>query len=135
MIRSVRSKLRGRGQPEIQIAPLIDMMFILLIFLLVTTTFVRETGIDVQRPQAATAAELDRSAIMIGIGPGGEVHFEGRRIDLISLRTLIEQQLTRSPESGVVLIADKQTPTEALVRVMDEAQMGGAKRIAIASRK
>lgn len=135
MIRSLRSRGRSRGAPEIQIAPMIDLMFTLLIFFVVTTSFVRETGLEVQRPRSSTAAQLDPGSILVGVGPAGEISFEGRRVELLSLRMLLEQRLTRSPESGVVLVADRQTPAEALVRVMDEAQRGGAKRIALASRR
>jgi len=135
MIRSIRSRARGRGAPEIQIAPMIDLMFTLLIFFVVTTSFVRETGLEVQRPRSSTATELDRGAILVGVGPAGEVSFEGRRVELLSLRMLLEQRLARTPDAGVVLVADRQAQAEALVRVMDEARRGGATRIALASRR
>jgi biopolymer transport protein ExbD len=114
---------------------MIDLMFTLLIFFVATTSFVRETGLQVQRPRSSTATDLDKSSILVGVGPAGEVFFEGRRVELLSLRMMVEQRLSRAPDSGVVLIADKRTPAEALVRVMDEAQLGGAKRIALASRR
>ena len=135
MIRSIRSKGRGRGAPEIQIAPMIDLMFTLLIFFVITTSFVRETGISVQRPQSSTASMLEKSSLLVGIGPLGEVYFEGRRVELLSLRLLIGQRLAGQPDAGVVLVTDKRTPAEAIVRVMDEAQLGGAKRVALASRR
>ena len=68
MIRSIRSKGRSRGAPEIQIAPMIDLMFTLLIFFVVTTSFVRETGIAVQRPQSSTASTVEKSSVLVGIG-------------------------------------------------------------------
>ena len=114
---------------------MIDLMFTLLIFFVVTTSFVRETGLEVQRPRSSTAAALDKNAILVGVGPAGEVSFEGRRVELLSLRMLLEQRLARSPESGVVLVADRLATAESIVRVMDEAQRGGAKRIALASRR
>jgi biopolymer transport protein ExbD len=135
MIRSVRGRGQGRGSPEIQIAPMIDLMFTLLIFFVVTSTFVRETGLEVQRPQAGASAETDPDSILIGLGPTGEVYFEGRRVELLGLRTLVEQRLSRRREAGVVLIADRGTPVEALVQVMDEAKLAGAGRVSIASRK
>lgn len=135
MIRSIRSKGRSRGAPEIQIAPMIDLMFTLLIFFVVTTSFVRETGLEVQRPQSSTASTLEKSSLLVGIGPLGEVFFEGRRVELLSLRALISQRLARQPDAGVVLVTDKRTPAESIVRVMDEAQLGGAKRVALASKR
>ena len=135
MIRSVRSKGRGRGAPEIQIAPMIDLMFTLLIFFVVTTSFVRETGLDVQRPRSSTAAGLEKSSLLVGMGPAGEIYFEGRRVELLSLRLLISQRVARQPDAGVVLVVDQRTTADAIVRVMDEAQLGGAKRVALASRR
>ena len=114
---------------------MIDLMFTLLIFFVVTTSFVRETGLAVQRPQSSTATTLEKSSLMVGIGPLGEVYFEGRRVELLSLRLLVSQRLARLPDAGVVLVTDKRTPAEAIVRVMDEAQLGGAKRVALASRR
>jgi biopolymer transport protein ExbD len=135
VIRSVRGRGRNRGTPEIQIAPMIDLMFTLLIFFVVTNSFVRETGLEVQRPRAGTATEADPNSILVGIGPLGEVYFEGRRVELLGLRTLVEQRLARRRDAGVVLVADRRTPTEALVQVMDEAHAAGATRVAIASRR
>ena len=126
---------RGRGQPEVIILSLIDIMMVLLIFLLATANPARETGIDIQRPFAQTGSEVDPEAVLIGVGPEGELSFEGRRVDRLSLRGLIEERLSRRPESGVVLVADRRTPAGVLVAVMDEAQLGGARRIAIAARK
>ena len=126
---------RGRGQPEVIILSLIDIMMVILIFLLVTANAGRETGIEVRRPQAATSAALEDDSIMIGVGPGGELSVEGRRIDRLSLRGLVQQRLAARPDLGVVLVADERVPAGMLVGVMDEAQRGGAKRVAIASRK
>ncbi|HXG63085.1 MAG TPA: biopolymer transporter ExbD [Planctomycetota bacterium] len=136
MIRSVRlARGRSRGGAEIQIAPLIDLMFTLLLFYVVTTTFVRETGLEVERPRARSAAPLEKHAILVGVGPSGEVYWEGRRIDLITLRGLVSRRLARQPGAGVVLVADRRTPAEWVVRVMDEAKRGGARTVALASRK
>ncbi len=135
MIQSVRSRRRSRAGVDIPIAPLIDMVFILLIFFLVTTTFVRETGLRVRRPRAKTAQALDTKNLLIGIGPQGRVHVEGRRVDLLSLRSLVERRVRARPDLSVVLVADEATPTGTLVRVMDECREAGAKRVAVASRK
>ena len=135
MIDLARLRKRGRGQPEIIILSLIDIMMVLLIFLLSTASPARETGMDVQRPHAASAAAGDPESILVGIGPEGELTFEGRRVDRLSLRGMVEQRLARRPDLALVLVADRRTPLETLVAVMDEAQLGGAKRISIAARK
>jgi biopolymer transport protein ExbD len=78
---------------------------------------------------------MDQESLLIGIGAEGELSCDGRRIERISLRRLVEEKLALHPELSVILVADKRTPAETLVGVMDEAQLGGAKRVAIASRK
>jgi biopolymer transport protein ExbD len=135
VIRSIRGRGRSRGAPEIQIAPMIDLMFTLLIFFVVTTSFVRETGLEVKRPRSSTASSLEKTSLLVGVGPTGEVFFEGRRVELLSLRLLLSQRLARQPDAGVVLVTDRRTPAESIVRVMDEAHLGGAKRVALASRR
>ncbi len=134
MIRRVRGQRRGRAQAEVQMAPLIDMVFILLIFFMVTTVFTRETGVEVNRPQASTAQALDSKSLMIGIDPNGEVYVDERRVDLMSLRSLIERKLQQQPEQNVILIADEDTRTAIVVAVMDECRMAGATSIALAAK-
>jgi len=116
-------------------APLIDMVFILLIFFLVTTTFVAETGLTVNRPEARTSENLDQDALMIGIGPAGEIYVQGQRISMISLRAFVERKLGIKPDVSAVIIADKATPADYIVRVMDELRSAGAERIALATRR
>ena len=134
MFQSVRNR-RNRGNAEVQMAPLIDMVFILLIFFLVTTAFVRETGVKVNRPQARTAEALDRKGLLIGIDPNGHVYFEEHRVDLLALRAMVQRRLQVQPNRPVVLIADQGTPTGRLVEVMDECRAAGAESIAVASSK
>lgn len=126
---------RHRGQAEVVILSLIDIMMVLLIFLLSTASSSHEVGLKVERPFATSGATLDAESLLIGIGAGGQISFEGKRVERLSLRRLVEERLARHPELAVILVADKETPAELLVGVMDEAQLGGAKRIAIASRK
>ncbi len=85
-------------------APLIDMVFILLIFFIVTTTFVRETGIQVKKPKATTAESLEKENMRIGISSEGEIWFEQRRIDILTLRSLVEKRLRERLGSPVVIV-------------------------------
>lgn len=126
---------RHRGQAEVVILSLIDIMMVLLIFLLSTASSSHEVGLKVERPFATSGAALDAESLLIGIGAGGQISFEGRRVERLSVRRLVEERLARNPGLAVILVADKETPAELLVGVMDEAQLGGAKRVAIASRK
>ena len=125
---------RNRAQAEVQMAPLIDMVFILLIFFMVTTVFTRETGVEVNRPQANTAKTLDSKSLMVGIDSNGHVYVDERRVDFLSLRSVLERQLGMQPEKNVVLIADEGTKTGILVQVMDECRKAGASNIAVAAK-
>ena len=135
MFDSVRNRRKNKAQAEIRMAPLIDMVFILLIFFLVTTSFVAETGITVERPQARSSEVLDKESLMVGIGPTGQVYVEGRRVSMFSVRSLVRNKVNVRPGLGVVLVADKVTPADYVVRAMDEIQLGGVERVALAARQ
>jgi biopolymer transport protein ExbD len=133
---SVRKTIRGgdRGV-DINMGPLIDMVFLLLIFFVVTTSFVKEAGIDVQRSSAATAEVKERGNILIGVTSDGEVYMEGKQIDVRSVRSLVERFLAEDPESGVVVVADKKSETGAVVKVMDQCRLAGAKNVSLAAKR
>lgn len=116
-------------------APLIDMIFILLIFFLVTTSFVRETGIEVSRPTAVTAVPQEKSSLLVGVTATGAVYFEGNAVDLMSLRSMLKQRLHERRDWTVVLVVDRNAPSGRLVEVMDECKLAGADRIAISARE
>ncbi len=122
-------------EAEINISPLIDLVFLLLIFFMVTTSFVRETGIDVRRPSASTATLTENGNILVAVSDKGTIHFDGRKIDLRSLRSHITRALAENPEGSVVIVADKVSYTGIVIRVMDQCRLAGAKRVSIAASK
>ena len=131
---NVRQSLRGGdSRVDINMGPLVDMVFLLLIFFVVTTSFVKETGIDVSRATAATAEVKDRGNIMIAVNAEGDVYFEGKRIDVRSVRALVERALAEDPESGVVVVADKESQTGAVVETMDQCRLAGASNVSMAA--
>ena len=134
---NVRSTLRGGGADKVDISmgPLIDMVFLLLIFFAVTTSFVKEAGIDVQRATASTAEVKQHGNVMVGVTPDGDVFYEGKRIDIRSVRAHIERALAEDPEAGVVIVADKRSETGAIVTVMDQCRLAGAKNVSIAAKR
>jgi biopolymer transport protein ExbD len=133
---NVRKSLRGSGAGvEINMAPLIDMVFLLLIFFAVTTSFVKEAGIDVQRASAATAEVREQGSILIGVSPDGDVFMEGKKIDVRSVRGLVERALAEDPQGGVVVVADKRSMTGAVVKVMDQCRLAGAKNVSLAAKR
>jgi biopolymer transport protein ExbD len=123
----------GRGV-SINMSPLIDCVFLLLIFFIVTTVFVEETGVEVQKPRAASAENLDKHSILIALTPGGEIVYGGRSIDLNSVRGLVARQL-RERELPVVIIADEDSRSGRLVDVVDECKLAGARQVSIAATK
>lgn len=126
---------KQRRQPlDINMAPLIDMVFILLIFFLVTTSFVKESGVDVTRPTAATAESMSKTGIMIGIDKDNGIFMEKRQIDLRAVRANVERALAENPKSTVVIVADRQSQTGIAIEVMDACRLAGAESVSIAAR-
>ena len=119
---------------EINMGPLIDLVFLLLIFFLVTTTFVKETGLEVHRPSAKTAERKEKSTILIGISKEGTIYMENRIIDVRSVRANVEKLLAENPESGVIVVADKKSQTGIAVNVIDQCRLAGAKGVSIAAK-
>jgi len=117
---------------EINISPLIDVVFILLIFFIVTTTFVDETGVEVTKPQAISAEQLQRESIMIAITSDEQVIYGGRNIGTVGVRPLVERLISRG-DLPVVVLADGSVDTELLVNVIDEAKLAGATSVNIAT--
>ena len=120
------------GSGEINISPLIDVVFILLIFFIVTTTFVQETGVDVNKPQAISAEELEKQSVMIAITSSGQVVYGGRNVGTAGVRPLVERLLARE-DLPVVIQADRTVNADLLVRVIDEAKLAGASSVNIAT--
>ena len=112
----------------IDIAPLIDCVFILLIFFIVTTDFVEETGVEVNKPRAASQRDLERNSILIGVTRTGQVFFGGREIGVAGVRSTVGR-LLKQEDNPVIIQADRDTPTEATVSVLDEAKLAGAENV------
>jgi biopolymer transport protein ExbD len=115
-------------------APLIDMVFILLIFFLVTTSFVKETGIEVSRPTAATAVSNEKSTILIGIDAKNSIYIANREVDVRAVRANVERALAENPEGSVVVVADKASATGTAIQVMDGCRMAGAQNVSLAAK-
>ncbi len=119
--------------PELSIAPLIDCVFLLLVFFMVTTTFTRETGVVVKKPKAATSDVLAHENMLIGVTEDGAIWYDNRRYDLPGIRRKVEEQIDERPETNVVIVADKESRTRHLVDVLDECKLAGAKKLSLAS--
>lgn len=117
---------------EINVSPLIDIVFILLIFFIVTTVFVEETGVDVQRPQAASASMLEKNSILIAITEEGRVVYGGKEIGVSGVRGTV-QRLLKQSDMPVILQVDKDVSVDRYTQVHDAALLAGATRISMAT--
>ena len=122
------------GETGIDMSPLMDCVFILLIFFIVTTTFVEETGIEVDKPAAASAVQLEKTSILLALTEKGEVVYGGREIGISGVQPLIKRMLQKE-EIPVIIQADKAAQSSMLVRVIGEAKLAGAVKVSVSTRK
>jgi biopolymer transport protein ExbD len=122
------------GESEINVSPLIDIVFILLIFFIVTTVFVEETGVEVQKPRAASAQQLERHSILIAITAEGQIVYGGKNIGIRGVGDVV-RRLLRKEEMPVIVQADRKAPIDLYAKVHDEATLAGAKQINLATQK
>ncbi len=133
MLNVAASRKNKKGAVELNIAPLIDMVFILLIFFLVTTSFVKETGIDVTRPTASTATTKPKATILIAVDSQNRVFMDHREIDIRAVRANTERALAENPDGAVVVVADQTSDTGIAIQVMDGCRLAGAPNVSLAA--
>ena len=121
------------NEAGIDMSPLIDCVFILLIFFIVTTVFVEETGVEVDKPQAASSVQLEKNSILIAVTADGQVVYGGREIGLNGVQTIV-QRMTQKEDIPVIIQADKNAKSGILVEVVGEAKLGGATNVSVATR-
>ena len=122
-------------EAAIDMTPMLDVVFIMLIFFIVTASFVKEAGIDVNRPEAATAVKKDRANILIAISDKGEIWINKRRIDVRAVQANIERLRAENPQGSVVIQADKKATPETLIKVMDASRAAGVYDVSIAAQE
>ena len=133
-----RLSFGNSGQTEvvkIEMAPLIDMIFILLIFFLVTTSFVKESGIEVRRPVAETTVSKKTTNLILAVTQDGLVYSEKRPIDIRSIRSYMERFIAENPQGSVVIAADKESMTGIVIQVLDACRVVGIKNVSVAARR
>jgi len=129
---SIEQKIEEAYSHDIDLAPLLDVVFILLIFFIVTTVFVRETGVDVQKPTAVSTKSLQNSVLLIAITASREVVYGGTNIGVEGVRSTLAQAIRNDPKP-LVIQADKTVPTDLLVKVIDQAKLAGVESVNIAT--
>ncbi|MGD8977393.1 MAG: biopolymer transporter ExbD [Gammaproteobacteria bacterium] len=123
----------AQEETEINITPMLDIVFIMLIFFIVTTSFIKETGIDPNRPEAATAIKQERGNILVGISATGDIWMNKRKVELAQVRQMVEQAKAESPEASVVIVTDEKAPTGILIDLMDQIRLGGVQNVSVAA--
>jgi biopolymer transport protein ExbD len=119
---------------EINLSPLIDMVFLLLIFFMVTTVFVEETGIEIEKPAAASSQRLEKESVLIAVTRAGEVVYAQREIGVNAVRGLVSRLLAQR-QVPVIILADEHAATGTVVEVIDQCKLGGAAEVSIATRQ
>ena len=118
---------------EPNITPMLDVVFILLIFFIVTANFIKEPGLEINRPDSETSEITENAAILIAIGAAGEIYMDGRRIDVRQVKANVIRLIAENPQGSVVIQADVKSTAEKIVAVMDEVRDAGVVDISIAS--
>ena len=131
--------MRGRKQKaaddeaQIDLTPMLDVVFIMLIFFIVTASFIKEAGVEVNRPEASTSDPKDNVNILIAVTSNDEVWMDGRRIDVRAVRANVERLHAENPKGAVVIQADKKSTTETVVKVLDASREAGVMDVSLAT--
>ena len=132
MARKIR---KGADEAEVDMTPMLDIVFIMLIFFIVTATFVKQAGLEVIRPDAETAEDQRRVSILVAIGDGDTVWMDNKEVDVRAVRAGVEKLLAENTLGSVVIQADEKSKSGILMQVMDQIREAGAPATAIATKK
>ncbi len=132
-MRKSLSQFEDEEDDAVNLTPMLDVVFIMLIFFIVTASFVKESGIDVNRPHAATAERKEKGNILVAISEDNQIWIDRRQVDPRALRANIERMHAENPNGAVVIQADEESKNKLLVLVMDAARGAGVKNVSIAA--
>jgi biopolymer transport protein ExbD len=131
----MRFRPKKQEVDNIDVSPLIDMVFILLIFFMVTTTFVKDMQLDINRPAASSASKSKSKVIRVYIDNSGEVYVDNQPTKVWALQSKLRGMLRDSADKSVLVISDEKIPVEKLIDVVDECRLSGAKNVAVSTSK
>jgi biopolymer transport protein ExbD len=129
----LRKHTEESDETGIDLAPMLDFVLNLLIFFIITTSFIKEAGVTVNKELAMTAESKESGNILIAIRPNGDIWMDKRRVDIREVRPLIERLHVERPDDTVVIVADKESQTQVLTQVMDAVKSGGIGEVSIAT--
>lgn len=133
MRRNAISSAVQEEESEINLTPMLDVVFIMLIFFIVTANFIKEPGLEINRPDSETSEVQENAAILIAVGPIGEIYMDGRRIDVRQVKANVIRMIAENPQGTVVIQADEKSTADTIIDVMDEVREAGVLDISIAS--
>ena len=133
MARAIAANIDNQRGDEINLTPMLDVVFIMLIFFVVTASFIKEAGIDINKPQALTGSDISDASILIAISENNEIWIGGRMIDVRALRANIERLHAENPKGTVVIQADGKSINDTFVQVMNASREAGVYDITIAT--
>lgn len=131
----MRIRPKKQEVDSVDVSPLIDMVFILLIFFMVTTTFVKDMKLDLNRPSAASASKADSKIVRVYIDNTSQVYIDNQPVQLWAIQSKLRDLLRTATEKSVLVISDDSIPVETLIDVVDECRMSGAKDVAVSTSK
>ncbi|MDP3302202.1 MAG: biopolymer transporter ExbD [Sulfuricurvum sp.] len=131
----MRCRRKQHDADNLNLTPLIDVLFVLLIFFMVTTTFVKDMKVDIDRPAAASAAVADVKVIRVYIDSSNEIYIDNQPIKLWAIQSKLRDLLRTSAEKSILVVSDSKIPVNSLIDVVDECRMSGAKEVAVSTTK
>ena len=131
----MRFRPKKQEVENVDVSPLIDMVFILLIFFMVTTTFVKDMKLDINRPSASSASKADSKIVRVYIDNTGEVYIDNQPVQVWAIQSKLRSILRTTTEKSVLVVSDDTIPVERLIDVVDECRMSGAKDVAVSTTK
>lgn len=132
-MRMRRHSANSDDDAGIDLTPMLDVVFIMLIFFIVTSTFIKTTGIEVNTPTADSAEQQPRGNILIAVNPEGEIWIDRERVDIRAVRAAVERMRVDQPDSSVVVQADQEARSGLVIRVMDQVRLAGVQDVALAA--
>lgn len=129
----MRRRLQQQEEKVADLTPMLDVVFIMLIFFIVTATFIKETGVEVDRPDTQTAERKKTVSLLVGIAQDSSIWIDKKQVDVRNVRPMMERLHAENPKGGLVIIADMSSKVEKVLAVMDAARNLGIAQVAIAS--
>ena len=129
----MRNHAQSDEAEEINMTPMLDIVFIMLIFFIVTAVFVKESGVEIAKPDAASAVHKPQTAVIIGITDADQVWVNRKKVEIKALRTVLERLLAENPRGEVVIQADREAKSGLTMQVMEAARQAGAPNVSLSA--